>query len=129
MGASWSPQRNMAPSTWSGAHPPYANLCCNYRSTVASSADGGKLFAAVNGGGIYTFQTTPFPSLSLNRSDTNLLLSWIVPSMDFVLQENSDLAARNWIDLTNTPRLNLTNLNSEVTVPLPAGNRFYRLKH
>ena len=49
--------------------------------------------------------------------------------MNFVLQQNSDLCTSNWTDLTNnTPTLNLTNLQNQVALPLPAGNAFYRLK-
>jgi hypothetical protein len=98
-------------------------------SSVASSADGSKLVAVVNGGGIYTSQTTPAPRLSLSPSGSSLLLSWSVPSMEFVLEENTDLTAPNWRGLTNTPTLNLSNLQYQVTVPLSAANGFYRLKH
>jgi hypothetical protein len=34
----------------------------------------------------------------------------------------------NWTDVTNPPTLNLTNLQNQVALPLPAGNVFYRLK-
>ncbi|HXI50439.1 MAG TPA: hypothetical protein VNH84_03020 [Candidatus Saccharimonadales bacterium] len=98
-------------------------------ASVASSADGNKLVAAVNGGGIYTSQSTPAPALSITASGANIVHSWIVPSLDFSLQENSELTPANWMDVTNTPTLNLTNLQNQVTVPPPTGNRFYRLKH
>jgi len=97
-------------------------------ASVASSADGSKLVAAVNGGGIYTSQTTPAPVLNIAPSSNNLAFSWIVPSTSFVLQQNSDLTTTNWADVTNTPALNLTNLQNQVALPLPAGNAFYRLK-
>ena len=95
--------------------------------SVASSADGCKLVATGNGG-IYTWQTTPTPVLSLTPSDSSFLISWIVPSMPFVLQENLDLTTTNWTDVTTTPILNFTNLHHEVSVPLSSTNRFYRLK-
>jgi hypothetical protein len=103
-------------------------------TSVACSADGAKLVIvenAANGGGIYTWQTTPAPSLSIAPASTNAVLSWIIPSQSFALQENSDLTANNWTDLTNTPMvLNLTNLQNQVIVPMPhAGNVYYRLKH
>jgi hypothetical protein len=98
-------------------------------SSVASSADGTKLVAVVDGGGIWTAQTTPAPFLSIAPSVTNVVLSWTVPSVNFTLQEKSDLSTTNWLDVTNTPTLNFTNLQDQVTVPAPAGNRFYRLKH
>jgi hypothetical protein len=97
---------------------------------VAYSADGGKLAALVGypGGGLYTSQATAPPVLSISGSNGNALISWIVPSVDFRLQENSGLTTTDWMDVTNTPTLNLTNLQNQVIVPLPTGNRFYRLK-
>jgi hypothetical protein len=94
---------------------------------VASSADGNKL-VAVAPGQVYTFQSPPTPWLNLKPSGDSLALSWIVPSANFVLQQNSDLSTTNWTDVTNMPVLNLTNLQNQVMQPLSAGNNFYRLK-
>lgn len=99
----------------------------NWRA-AASSADGCKLVAVANGGGIYTWQTSPTPKLNITPSASSLLISWIVPSMPFVLQQNSDLTTPNWTDVITTPILNFTNLHHEVSVPLSSTNRFYRLK-
>jgi hypothetical protein len=96
---------------------------------VASSADGNKLVAVVSGGGIYTSQTTPTPLLNITPSSGNALLSRTIPSMDFTLQQNSDLTTTNWTDVPTPPVLNLTNLQNQVLVSLPSGNTFYRLKH
>jgi hypothetical protein len=97
-------------------------------SSVASSADGCKLAATVSGGGIYIWQTTPSPKLNITSSDSGLLISWIVPSMPFVLQEAADLNAADWTDVTTQPTLNLTNLHHQVSLPLSMSDRFYRLK-
>ncbi|HUA67712.1 MAG TPA: hypothetical protein VMA13_04120 [Candidatus Saccharimonadales bacterium] len=94
---------------------------------LASSADGNKLVAADQGGAIYTSFTIPEPQLNLVPTNGNLALSWIVPSTNFVLQQNPDLTTENWTDVTNEPVLNLTNLQDEVKLPLPASNCFYRL--
>lgn len=113
-GASWNPMD--APITnWLG---------------VTSSADGNKLVAVVGypSGGIYTWQTTPSPKLNITPFDSGLLISWIVPSMPFVLQETSDLNTPEWMDVTTQPTLNLTNLHNEVVLPLSSTKRFYRLK-
>jgi photosystem II stability/assembly factor-like uncharacterized protein len=110
-GASWTPSG--APEDW---------------VSIASSADGTKLVAAGTRGGIYTWQSMPAPVLHIASVNTSLVLSWIVPRIDFVLQENSDLST-NWTDVTNRPALNFTNLQYQVLVPTSAGNRFYRLKH
>jgi hypothetical protein len=116
-------------STDSGATWVTANAPTNVWASVVSSADGGKL-AAVNGnsGGIYVSQSAPAPGLSITPLGIATVISWLVPSTDFVLQQNSDLCTANWTDVTNAPTLNLTNLQNQVTLPLPAGNVFYRLK-
>jgi len=98
---------------------------------VSSSADGGKLAAVTVQGsplGIYTLQSTPPPQLNLAPSSNNLAFSWTVPSTNFVLQQNSELRTANWTNVTNTPMLNLMNLQNQISLPLPAGNVFYRLK-
>ncbi len=109
-------------ATWALNDAPATNWL-----SVASSADGTKLVAVANGG-IYTSQTTPHPILNVTPSGTNLLLSWIIPSQPFVLQENADLATTNWTDVASAPVLNLTNLQNQVTVPLSTARRFYRLR-
>ena len=112
-GSSWSP--TMSPSlAW---------------HSVASSADGCKLAAVVHGGGIYTWQTTSSPKLNITPSVTGVRISWIVPSMPFVLQETADLNTPDWTAVPMTPILNLTNLHHEVTVPWSGTNRFYRLRN
>ncbi len=107
-------------ATWVSNSVPVANW-----SSVACSADGSRLFATVNGGGIYTFQATPAPTLNIRQSGNTVLVSWVVPSMEFDLQQSSDLT--NWSGVGVTPVLNYTNLCQEVTLPLSQGPRFYRL--
>lgn len=99
-----------------------------YWHAVASSADGCKLVAVVNGGGIYTREIMPTPTLTIAPSDNSFLISWVVPSVPFVLQECADLTTTNWTDVTTMPILNSTNLHHEVSVPLSSAYRFYRLK-
>ena len=96
-------------------------------ASVASSADGSKLVAVANGGGIYTLQTTPSPKLNITLSRSDLTVSWVVPSTDFVLQHNMDLSTTIWTTLTNRPTLNPTTLQNEITLPLNSANNFYRL--
>jgi hypothetical protein len=99
----------------------------NYWWSVASSADGNSLVGAVSGGGIYSSKTTPTPQLNLKSSTNGFYLSWLVPSTNFVLQQNLDLTTANWVTLTNTPTLNLTNLQDVVAL-LPTNSiGFYRL--
>jgi hypothetical protein len=106
---------------------------------VAASADGSKLVGLIGTGvydgsttvlwnGIYALQTTPSPQLNLAPSGSNLTVSWIIPSTNFVLQQCPDLSTLNWMDMTNPPVLNLTNLQNEVVLSPTSSNVFYRLK-
>jgi hypothetical protein len=56
---------------------------------------------------------------------TNLAVSWLVPSTNFVLQQSSDLIS--WAGVKDTPTLNLTNLLEQVILSPTNGNSFYRL--
>ena len=92
---------------------------------VASSADGNQFVAVAYGGGIWTYQTTPAPQLNLTPSPTNIAISWLIPSTNFVLQQSSDLIS--WSSITDTPTLNLTNLNNELSISPTNSTGFYRL--
>ena len=98
----------------------------NNWSYAAVSADGGQLIA-VGGTGIWTAQTTPAPKMNITQAKGNLTLSWIIPSTNFVLQQNSDLTTANWSTVTNTPVLNLTNLQEQVILTSTNSHGFYRL--
>ncbi|MGB8370513.1 MAG: WD40/YVTN/BNR-like repeat-containing protein [Limisphaerales bacterium] len=116
-------------ATWSLADAPVE--CW---SGVACSADGCQLAASAFAeaappfslGGIYTARTIPAPRLCLSPKSSNLQLSWIIPSTNFMMQQSADL--QNWVDMTNQPVLNLTNLQNEVILPPPGSNVFYQLK-
>jgi photosystem II stability/assembly factor-like uncharacterized protein len=101
---------------------PYTNWI-----SVASSADGNTLVAAVNGGGIWISQTTPTPFLNIVNSNSNFAISWLVPSTNFALQQNLDLTTTNWVTLTNSPTLNLTNLQNQVMLSPSNSSGFFRL--
>ncbi len=92
--------------------------------SAASAADGNKL--TVGGGRIYTLQTTPAPQMRVAPVNSNIKLSWIVPSTNFALQQSSNLVS--WADVTNAPVLNLTNLQNEVTLSPSNSSGFYRIK-
>jgi hypothetical protein len=111
-GNTWT-TNNVPATTWTG---------------LAMSADGSILLASAkdSGGGIYTTYIPPQPSLSITPSSSNLVLSWPLPSVGFVLQESADLTSTNWVNVTNT--VTATNYWNQVTVSPPAtGNAFYRL--
>jgi hypothetical protein len=120
-------------STNSGATWKSNNVSAQLWKSIASSADGSKLVAAIEyfdevakSGGIWISQSKPTPSMQIMPTNNNLMFSWLVPSTNFVLQWSADLCG--WADLTSQPVLNLTNLQDEVALPLPGSNRFYRLK-
>lgn len=102
----------------------------NWRG-VASSADGNTLFAdgtvSAAEGHVWSSQSTPAPQLIISAADTNVLLSWIVPSTNFTLEQNSDLSTADWTTVTNIPTLNDTNVQFEVMLPQTNSQSFYRL--
>jgi uncharacterized repeat protein (TIGR03803 family) len=108
-------------ATWTTNAVPFLDW-----NAVALSADGAELVATVgypSTGPIYVSQTTPVPVLNLSAPDN--VISWIIPSLDFTLQQSPDLM--NWTDVTNQPALNLTNLQNQVTLPSQDGSSFFRL--
>ena len=93
------------------------------------SADGNKMVAAAGvypSGQIYASGSIPTPQLNLISANSNLTVSWIIPSTNFVLQQSPDLIS--WADITNAPTLNLTNLQDEVVLSPTNNSGFYRLK-
>jgi hypothetical protein len=108
-------------TTWTLADAPMAAW-----EGAACSADGASLIALANG--IYLSKSISAPSLNINPAGSNLLVSWLVPSANFVLQQNPDLVATHWTDVMISPALNLIALQNEVSVPLTGSNIFYRLK-
>jgi len=104
---------------------------------VASSADGNRLVVtAGNSGGngplsgagpIYIGYAPPSPQLNIAASNGSLSFSWLVPSTNMVLQENSDLTTANWVTVTNSPKLNFSTLQYQLTFSPISSAGFYRL--
>ncbi len=95
-------------------------------ASIASSADGSKLILVdVFFDRVVISQFTPTPVLNLAASGTNFILSWIVPSTNFVVQQKSSLMTTNWTNSGTPPTL--TNLEYQVTVPLMTNSMFFRL--
>lgn len=117
-------------STDSGTTWSLTNALLTHWSSVAVSADGTKLMAAENAGHIYTLHLSPVstsPLLSIRPSGTNAVVSWLVPSMSFTLQQNTDVTSSNWINVIVPPALNTLDLHNEVTLPSTLGNSYFRL--
>ncbi len=116
-------------ATWAPAGTPITDFVYG----VASSADGSRLVAVCGDGSIFTVQpptpTSPlWPRLELDLSGAKLVVSWLVPSTPFVLQETSDLGTGNWVDVAAGPTLDYTNLHQRVSLTPSSGSRYYRLK-
>lgn len=92
---------------------------------AAVSADGCEFVAA--DGSVWVGYNTPSPQLNIQPTDQVMTLSWLIPSTNFVLQQNSDLATSNWTDVSNSPVLNFTNLQQQVSIPSSPSNNFFRL--
>lgn len=115
--------------TWAQTGP-YVNW-----SSVAISADGYQVVAAAGvapltfvGGGIYISKSVPNPMLSIAPENSRLLLSWPVPSVNFVVQQSSDFGSTNWTDIPVQPALVLTNLSYQASLAPTGSPSFFRLK-
>lgn len=106
---------------WTSNTPPTSQSF----SCIASSADGGQLVGAVETGGIYVLRTVRPPLLKVAETGSGLLLDWLVPCTNFVLQQSTDLLS--WVEVTNSPSLNLTNLHYQVMLSQTNESAFYRL--
>src|SRR5207249_3676470 len=80
-------------ATWNKSNAPAGNWSC-----VASSADGGLLIESGYRVGTYISRSTP-ATMSIATSVGNLIISWLVPSTSFVLQQNFDLGSTKWTDV------------------------------
>ena len=95
---------------------------------VASSSDGNAVFAASTNGGIWVRRASAAPLLNIANSTNGLVISWLIPSSNFVLQQSADPAFPSWTDVTNAPALELPSLQNRVTAPFSTDSAFYRLK-
>jgi photosystem II stability/assembly factor-like uncharacterized protein len=106
--------------TWSTNAAPFS------ATLLASSADGNRLIAVPDFEPVYTSYSPPSPILNIT-SGNGLNLTWLVPSTNFVLQQNFDLTTTNWMSLTNSPTLIFSNLENQVILSPTATSSYYRL--
>jgi hypothetical protein len=118
-GATWV-SNTIPQSLWQG-------LLCSADGSKLMAVSAGTNFQTLGQGNIWAGQLAHLPQLSIGLANTNLTLSWLVPSTNFVLQSCADLTVPNWSDVTNVPVLNLTNLQYQATLPAAASNAFFRL--
>ena len=93
---------------------------------VATSADGARSVAVAKYDGIYTWQSTPTPQLSITLAGDYVRVFWTIPSMPLVLQENSNPATLNWTEFATAA--SVSNFDNQVFLPATTGGRVYRLK-
>jgi hypothetical protein len=127
MVAAGSDGRNYFSSTSGLSWTSLGSLAVGTSHGISMSADGNEL-VAINGNSIYMMQNTNSPLLEIHPSSENVGLSWLIPSMNFSLQQSADL--RSWSNAPVQPTLNSSNLHYGVTLPLATtGSLFYRLAH
>jgi hypothetical protein len=80
--------------------------------------------ASIFRAGVDGLITPPTLSIALTNSNT-LLMSWLSPSTNFGLQQNSNLATTNWVDVTNA--INSGDGQNQVLLPLSGTNNYFRL--
>ena len=116
-------------STNYGANWVSNNAPIAHWATVASSADGNRQFASgyINfPGHIYgsTAASTP-PRMKITNVSGSLLMTWPVPSTNFIIQGSTDLVS--WANVTNAPTLNFTSLQYQIMLSPSNSSSFYRL--
>jgi photosystem II stability/assembly factor-like uncharacterized protein len=101
---------------------------------LAMSADGSKLTGVFLIGlvpsfdpGLMVHQSVPAPVIDIGVTAGQVVLSWVVPSANFVLQQSPEIGATNWIDVPGTPVLNYSTLREEAIVSGSGSRMFYRL--
>ncbi|HTA31357.1 MAG TPA: immunoglobulin domain-containing protein, partial [Candidatus Cybelea sp.] len=74
---------------------------------------------------IRNFSFVSIPAAAIRANGANLLISWPGTSPGFILQQNSSIAATNWVNVTNQGVL--VNGMNQVMLTEGAGNQFFRL--
>jgi hypothetical protein len=76
---------------------------------------------------IVAVQTPGAPLLRVVLTSTNtVIVAWPAPSTGFSLQQIAVLGTTNWSGVTNSQTV--VGSENQVLIPLPATNRFFRLK-
>jgi len=103
-----------------------ANTPPGIYSGTATALGGGDMLATGTLASLtFTVVLTNTP-LAIQRTGTNILLSWPSPPASFTVQQNTNFATTNWVTLANVP--GVTNGQNQVALPV-AGNEFFRLKY
>jgi hypothetical protein len=65
------------------------------------------------------------PTLGIAVATNTVTISWPLASAGYVLQYNADISTTNWVNVSSTASTNASSF--WITVPVGAGNAFYRL--
>ncbi|HUD46028.1 MAG TPA: hypothetical protein VMR33_04315 [Candidatus Baltobacteraceae bacterium] len=76
---------------------------------------------------ISVVQTPGAPTLNITYSGGSVIISWPYTSTGFVLQQNSNLSAANWMGSSFAVSSNGS--SNSVTITSPSGNLFFRLSN
>lgn len=92
---------------------------------VASSADGNRVAIATFNNSVYTFYSKPHPKLNLKPVASHLILSWVIPATNLMMQQSADLVS--WANMTNQSTINFTNLQNQIILTPANSIGCYRL--
>jgi hypothetical protein len=126
-GSNWVVSSAQIETSTDGGNTWKANIASAQWNGAAVSADGCLIVAQGSGQGTWMGRLTPAPQLNIQSQDTNVAVSWLISSTNFVLQQSVDVTAINWAPVTNSSTLNFTNLNQQVGLPTTQSNAFFRL--
>jgi hypothetical protein len=100
-------------------------------NAITTSADGHRWIAAHSGGQgrLFLGNSTPAPVLQIVPTNGDVLISWIVPSSQFVLEQahGVPLNPSSWAMVADAPSLNPNTLRNEITVPATNSCALFRL--
>ena len=134
-GASWFVPPGVADRfSWPDVPPGTSNSVASWTG-LALSADGSRLTGVFMDGeccgswsaGVVAQQVDLAPVIDIGVSAGQLVVSWVVPSAHFALQQSSDIGAASWTNVAAAPVLNYSTLREEVTVPSSGQQMFYHL--
>jgi len=119
--------QNVSNELWNSGQLSARDAVGNLAKFVAPTVANGKVYLATFSNRLNVYGLLPEPLLTIGRAGTNVVLSWPTNTfLNYVLQDNTNLLATNWVTTTN-PAV-ATNGGFQVTIPASRAASFYRLK-